>query len=118
MKQRQSVLELKAPVFGDDPVRRLRPIDDLVYLQLDHAPEKSGVVLASRLDPGKTQAGLAQAKVLSVGPKASGVESGDVVLVAQHNYSGEARFQIFEDRTALYVRDAVVAVVEHGATGG
>lgn len=92
---------------------KLQPTGDLVHIQADHLVNKVGLILrAKEVDSEKLEAELAQCRVLAVGPDAHGIEAGDIVLIKQHAYSGEVRFDIFKDGTALYPREAVVAIVE------
>jgi hypothetical protein len=90
------------------------PILDRVYLQLDHElPANSVLKTPDGRSDNKQRAGLAQARVLEVGPDVSDLEIGDVVLLEQHAFSGEPDFMYFpKDNTAIYPRRAVAAVVE------
>ena len=93
--------------------RALRPTGDLLHIKPDHQVRYSGILQRiDDVDKQKLEAALSQCLVLAVGPEVKDIEPGDVVLIEQHAYSGKDRFDILKDGTAMYPREAAVAVVE------
>lgn len=101
------LVEVKFPPYKGD---KLVPIGDALHVQLDHSDftTESGLLIYGT---SKARAAIAQAKVLSVGPKIDDVQEGDIVLVRQHHGSGNEG-RVRKDGTMIIDKEFVVAVVE------
>lgn len=96
-----------------EPKKRFKPMRDLVHLSPDHKwnTKLSTLFRATDNDVEKTRAGLCQAKIIAMGPDVTDLKLGQIVLVEQHRGGGND-WQIRPDRTFLYQREFIVAVVE------
>lgn len=116
MPHKYATLDLHQVEFHE-PKELFRPLRDLVHLVPDHKwnTKISKLFSSSDLDPDKTRAGLCQGKIIAVGPEVTDLEPGQVVLVEQHRGGGND-WQIRRDRTFIFQRKFIVAVVEFNGT--